>query len=156
MSRKLKGYLISYASALVATGMGVFLRVAIVHFTGPGLATYITFYPFIIFVAIFGGSGPGILITLASALVVHYWFLSPPETFTFLNLADAVGMALFIIMGALISVVVGLYRRKNEKQIEELRLSDIEQKDLTQKLKESYRELEEKVRVRSKPSHVIL
>jgi PAS domain S-box-containing protein len=82
------------------------------------------------FAAMFGGLGPGILTTVTSALIVDYWFLPPRGIFTFQNSADAIGMALFIIMGILISVVAELYRRRNEKQIKKLRLSAIYNRSL--------------------------
>ena len=137
-----KNKLTSYLFALVATGMGFFLRFIIVHFSGPDLATYITFYPFIMFVAVLGGLGPGLLVTIISALVVDYWFLPPQGTFILDRSADIIGMALFIIMGVLMSVVAELYRRNNEKQ-------NTKQKNIEQKLKESYVELEEKVSERT-------
>lgn len=110
-----KKIIISYAFALVATVMGFFLRIAITHFTGPGLATYITFYPFIMFAAILGGLGPGLLTTVTSALIVDYWFLSPQVLLVPNNLADIVGLALFIIMGVLISAVAEYYQRNQQK-----------------------------------------
>ncbi len=117
---KFKSHFIAYPLALIMVGVGFFMRVVIVHFIGPGLSAYITFYPFVILAAIFGGLWPGLLVTVSSALIVDYWFLSPQRTFQLHNLADIVGMLLFIFMGILISVVVEFYHRNIKKEVKEL------------------------------------
>jgi PAS domain S-box-containing protein len=116
VSKKIIKSVIAYALALVGVGVAFFLRVVIVHFTGSDLPLYITFFPFLIFAAVLGGLGPGLLATAASALIVDYFFLTPYEPFWFGSLADIVGMALFIVMGVLISVVVELYRWRQRKE----------------------------------------
>jgi PAS domain S-box-containing protein len=118
VSKKKLTLLIVYAFALVGVGVGFFLRVVITHFTGPGLPTYITFYPFLMFAALLGGLGPGLLATAASVFTVDYWFLSPHEIFLIQNLADVIGVVLFIFMGILISVVVEFYRRRQWKDLD--------------------------------------
>ncbi len=112
----LKNRFITYGVALGMTGIGFLLRIAITHFTGPDLATYITFYPFLIFAAVLGGLGPGLLATAVSALIVNYWFLRPYGAFGIKNPADAVEAVLFIIMGVLISVMAEFYRRNQQEQ----------------------------------------
>jgi PAS domain S-box-containing protein len=112
----LKSRFTAYIFALVMTGIGFLLRIAITHFTGPGLATYITFYPPIMLAAVLGGLGPGLLATTLSALIVDYWLLPPQGVFSFQNPVDVVGMVLFIIMGILISVVVEFHYRSQQKQ----------------------------------------
>ena len=127
---KSKKRLIAYIFALVATVMGFILRIAITHFVGSGLPTYVTFYPFIMFVAIFGGLGPGLLTTIISAFSIDYFFLPPRGVLTFQNPADAAGMALFIIMGILMSVAAEIYNRRHEKQEKALRLANSHNRSL--------------------------
>jgi len=118
-----------YALALAATGAAFLLRIALTNFVGTNFPTYITFYPFIMFVAVLLGLGPGIVATLTSALIVDYWYL-PPQGFGVENVADAVGLILFLGMGVLMSVVAESYRRGKEKLNEVMRLANIYNRSL--------------------------
>ncbi len=100
-----------YALALVAVGAALLLREALGYLVGPGLPTYVTFYPAVMLVALLAGIGPGVLATVTAALVVDYRLLPPQGQFGIEKLVDAVGLVLFSGMGVLMSVVVGLYRR---------------------------------------------
>ncbi len=119
-----------YAFALIATGAGFLLRTAVTHFVGSGLPTYVTFYPFIMVMAVLGGLGPGLVTTVTSALIVDYWFVSPQMVLAFQNSADAAGMALFVIMGVLMSVTAESYRRRQAEQAKALRLANIYNRSL--------------------------
>ncbi len=126
LTSKLKSRLIRYAFALLAAGMGILLRIAIVHFTGPSLPTYITCYPFIMFAAMFGGLGPGLLATAVSSIIIGHWFLSLPLN----NLADVTGITLFLSMGILMSGVAEFYQRRNKKQEDTLRQAGVYNRSL--------------------------
>ena len=110
--------LVRYGFAMTAAWMGLLLRLGLERWTGPGLPTYITFYPMVMFAALVGGFGPGLLATLASALMVDYWVVTPGEMFTYDRLVDGVGVALFVFMGTFTSVVAGLYRRIRSHLVE--------------------------------------
>jgi PAS domain S-box-containing protein len=103
--------LLRYALALVAVAAAFLLREALEYLVGPGLPPYITFFPAVILVALVAGVGPGILATVASALVVDYWLLPPLGRFAIASLVDAAGLALFSGIGLSISLIAGLYRR---------------------------------------------
>lgn len=120
---RFSNHFVRYALALVAAGLAFVLRIAIVHFVGPGLPTYITFYPFIMFVAIFEGLGPGLLATMASAIMVNYWVLAQ-GIFKFENAVDVVGQILFLGMGMLMSGAAERYRRDQKKSVEAIRLAN--------------------------------
>ena len=122
--------LIRYASAFLAVGAGLLLRVWLTRLAGSGLPTYITFYPFIMFVAVLGGLGPGLLATVVAALVVDYYFLGPPKAFGVETLAEAIGLGFFLGMGTLMSVVAGLYRRSHGRRMQELRLANLRNRSL--------------------------
>ena len=124
IKNNLKTRFVRYALALVATAVAFTMRVVLVHFIGPGLATYITFYPFIMFAAVLGGLGPGLLATLMSAITVDYWFLEPHGHFGIRNAADAVGLILFVSMGVLMSAVGEYYRQAQKKSLETTRLAN--------------------------------
>src|ERR1035438_4892615 len=96
-------WLLRYGSALAAVGAGLMLRLALTAWVGPGLPTYITFYPVVMVVALLAGLGPGLVATLAAALVADYWFLGPITQFGVANLTDAVGLGLFFGMGIFMS-----------------------------------------------------
>ena len=99
------------AAAAVAVGVGVRL---VIDRVGPGLPTYITFYPAIMVAALVAGAGPGLLATALSALAAAYWFL-PPAGFRVASLVDRLGVVIFVGMGVFMSVVAGLYRRSMAK-----------------------------------------
>jgi PAS domain S-box-containing protein len=104
-----------YVLALVAVAAGFFLRQALTGLVGPGLATYITFYPAVMVAALLGGLGPGLVATAVTALVVDYWILPPKGLFRFESAVDIAGQALFSGMGVFMSVVAELYRRGRQK-----------------------------------------
>ena len=108
-------WLARYAAALAAVGAGLLLRLGLTALVGEGLPTYITFYPVVMAVALFGGLGPGLLATLTTALAVDYWLLSPTHSLGIANLVDAVGLVFFTGMGVFMSAVAALYRRAQRK-----------------------------------------
>ena len=108
-------WLLRYGSALAAVGTGLMLRLALTAWVGPGLPTYITFYPVVMVVALLAGLGPGLVATLAAALVADYWLLGPITQFGVANLTDAVGLGLFFGMGIFMSLVAEHSRRARLK-----------------------------------------
>ncbi|MBA4386972.1 MAG: hypothetical protein C0404_03260 [Verrucomicrobia bacterium] len=106
-----KHWSIRYAIALAAALVGVLLRSWLTSIVGPGLPTYITFYPCVMLAALAFGFGPGLVATLASALAVDYLLLPPVGSFSVASRVDAVGMVFFTGMGILMSLIAGLYGR---------------------------------------------
>jgi PAS domain S-box-containing protein len=110
-------WLARYAAALAAVGFGFLVRVGLAALVGEGLPTYITFYPVIMAVALFGGFGPGLVATLATTLAVDYWILPPTHAFGIVRVVDGVGLAFFTGMGVFMSAVAALYRRARQKTV---------------------------------------
>jgi PAS domain S-box-containing protein len=108
-----------YSLALGAVGAGLLLRLALTRLVGPGLPTFITFYPAVILVAMTTGFGPGFVATLVAALVVDYWIIPPLGLLRYPNLMGGVGLAFFTAMGFVLSLIAGLYRRTRD-HLEEL------------------------------------
>ncbi len=108
------GRLRYYGLALLLVAVGVILRMALTRWVGPGMPTYISFSSFVMLAALIGGWGPGLLATLATALVVSYWLLPPAGLFKIESPADAAGLAFFCVMGILVSIVAELYRRTRD------------------------------------------
>ena len=98
-----------YGLAVLAALAGLWLRLALTHWAGPELPTYITFYPLVMMVALLGGIGPGIVATILVALLVDYLLLAPAGSFKIDQLHDVVGLVFFTAMGVMMSVVAGLY-----------------------------------------------
>jgi signal transduction histidine kinase len=98
------------------------LRVVLTAYAGPGLPTYVTFYPAVMLVAMIGGVWFGLLGAAMVAFLAAYWILPPRGQFAIENLSDAVGLVLFSSMGVFLSVVAEGYRRTrqriNEKNVE--------------------------------------
>jgi PAS domain S-box-containing protein len=105
----------AFAVAVVAAGFG--FRASVTAWIGPGLPTFVTFYPAVMVAAVLGGFGPGILATLATVLLVDYWILPPVGQFTVSSPVDRVGLVIFSCMGLFVSTVADLYRRSREKAV---------------------------------------
>jgi len=103
-----------YGLAFVAVAAGFGLRKALTAWIGPGLPTYITFYPAVMVAALLAGFGPGLLATALTALSVAFWIL-PPEGFAISSPVERLGVVLFTGMGLFMSVVAELYRRDRRK-----------------------------------------
>jgi len=107
--------ILRYALAVAAVAAAMGLRMALTAWVGPGLPTYITFYPALMTVALLAGLGPGVLATALTGLTVTYWLLPPVGCFTVTSPVDRLGLTLFIGMGLFMSVVSELYRRHRYK-----------------------------------------
>jgi PAS domain S-box-containing protein len=105
-------------AVIAAYGVRIFLES---HF-GPGLPTYVTFYPVVTFVAIVSGMVPGLVATATSALVVYYFMLTPNNEFGVTTATEAIGMGIFVSVGMIMSLVATHYlqlrTRLNEMVIE--------------------------------------
>ena len=98
---------------VVAAAFG--LRLTLTAWFGPGLPTYVTFYPAVMLVALLAGFGPGLLATALAGLLVCYWILPPVGQFAIASTVDRVGLVIFAGMGLFISAVAELYRRNRDK-----------------------------------------
>ena len=65
-------WFLRYSAAVAAAFAGLLVRMALTSLAGEGLPTYITFYPAVMIVALLGGFGPGLVATVASALLAAY------------------------------------------------------------------------------------
>jgi signal transduction histidine kinase len=104
-----------YGLALTLVAVGLVIRLGLERAVGPGLPTYITFYPCVIFAALIGGWGPGILATVATAALADYLLLMPPGLFKIDSVVDLVGLAFFCGVCVFMSVVAELYRRTRDR-----------------------------------------
>lgn len=105
------GWALRYGSAVLAVVAGFALRRAIEAGVGPGLPTFITFYPLVMLVALLAGLGPGLVTTVVTIVVVETWINPPLGEFSVLAPVDRFALALFGGMGLFMSAVAGQYRR---------------------------------------------
>jgi len=108
-------WLLRYGAAVAAVAIAFAVRLAVTGWFGPGLPTYITFFPAVMVVALVAGFGPGLLATALSGLTASYWVLPPYGESAIDSPVELIGLALFSCMGLFISAVAELYRRKRDK-----------------------------------------
>jgi PAS domain S-box-containing protein len=87
------------------------LRHFMVQSLGMDLPPFMALYPAVMLVAILAGLGPGLLATALAALGTDYLVLQPRGHFAIENASDAVTLAFFAAMGALMSLAAERYRR---------------------------------------------
>jgi PAS domain S-box-containing protein len=104
-----------YGLAIIIPIVALLLYGSLTILLGPGLPTYILFYPAIIIIALLAGLKPGIFATFISVILAGIWIIPPIGQFSFKSPVDDVGAILFTFFGILISVVAELYQRNREK-----------------------------------------
>ncbi len=106
---------VRYGAAIIVVIVAFFLYMTLTKLFGPGLPTYILFYPAIIIVALLGGLGPGLVATILSILLAGIWILPPQGQLSIKSPIDQLGLVLFTIIGIMISSIAELYRRNRTK-----------------------------------------
>ncbi|HEX5430541.1 MAG TPA: DUF4118 domain-containing protein, partial [Bryobacteraceae bacterium] len=91
-----------YAVAAVAFAAAFAIRGAMSPELGD-TARYMVFMAAVMFGSWYGGFGPGLLVTALSAITTQFFL--PPPGFQISNLADALDLLLFIIIGVFISIL---------------------------------------------------
>ncbi len=129
-SRKLDSRVLRYVLAVLATAAALLIRRALNPALGTSLP-YITFFPALVFLAVYCGPGPSLLGVLLSAIGAKYWFLAPLRSFDLPSTPDWIGMLVFLLASAFIIVVAESRRRETER------------------LRHSQEELEERVQKRT-------
>jgi len=104
-----------YGLAVILIAMALGLRLAVENRFGPGLPTYITFYPAVMTASILGGFGLGMSTTVIASLVVSYWILPPIGQFSIAAPIDRLGLLIFIAMGAGMSALAEIYQHQQLK-----------------------------------------
>ena len=100
-----------YLIALATTLVGTLLRLALSGLWAPLEFPFITFFPAVMVSAWLGGFGPGLLTTLLSAIIADFFWLEPAHTFAIANLSDAAALLIYVLMGAVISLLNELWRQ---------------------------------------------
>ncbi len=108
-------FTVRYLGAVLAAILALLLYLALTKLFGPGLPTYILFYPTIIIVAMLAGLGPGLLATIISVMLAGIFIIPPVGQFAIRTTIDEIGVILFTAIGIMISSVSELYRRNRNK-----------------------------------------
>ena len=104
-----------YALAILAVIAGHAMRIGIESWVGPGLPTFITYYPAVMIAALLGGIGPGLTATAVTSLIASIFLMKPIRSPEIISPVDRVALALFCVMGLLMTAFAELYRRSRIK-----------------------------------------
>jgi signal transduction histidine kinase/CheY-like chemotaxis protein len=105
-----------YVVAVVLIAVAAALRIWPLQALGSSLA-WLTFYPAVMVVAIYGGLYAGLLATVLACLTVTFgWQILVAQPFIN-NFADWLGMSVFILTGSMISSVAEAMRRAQARAI---------------------------------------
>jgi PAS domain S-box-containing protein len=113
-----------YVFALAATLLAMAAKLLLDRWTH-NVSPYLFLTPVVVLSAWFGGLGPGVLATLASAAAVDYFLIAPPQSvsrgdadLTRLVVFVAVGIQISYLSGALHKSNLGLERRVRQRTAE--------------------------------------
>jgi len=109
------GWVLRCGLVAMAVSASMGLRLSLEAWVGPGLPTYITFYPAVMVVALLAGFAPGALTTVLICFMTAYWILPPGGQLTVDSPVDRLGVLIFFSMGLFMSAVAELYRRNRDK-----------------------------------------
>ena len=110
MTSGLKRRIVQYGVAVLASGTALLVQRVLISYIGPGLPTYLLFYPAVMLTATVCGLGPGLLATAVSALFAAY-FILPPEGLAVGSPVALLGLVVFAWMGTGMSLMAAWYRR---------------------------------------------
>jgi signal transduction histidine kinase/GAF domain-containing protein len=100
-----------YLFAVTVIAAALLLRIFLVRTTGLDLPPFITFYPAVMLAAFVGGFWPGLLATILAALAVDLTIPPPAGQPHPSSLSAHLALAVFVLMGLLISLLADRYRR---------------------------------------------
>lgn len=103
-----------YVLAVLAVAAAYLVRLELTAWIGPGLPTFIVFYPAVMIVSLVGGIGPGLLATVFAALVTDFWLYEPVGTLTIAQPVERMALSLFMAMGVLMAAVAHLFNTSRQ------------------------------------------
>src|SRR5262245_26703170 len=120
-----------YGAVPVAVAVALLCRLLLWPVVGPELP-YLFFWPAVVFAAWYGGLRAGLLATFLSALAVNFSLFWPRFSWVMARPTDLIGIALFAVLGAVLSFLV----EKFQQRIRERR-ADLVQANAALRLDES-------------------
>ena len=105
------GLVLRYGLAILCAAAAIAVRTSLDSLWGLKFP-YLAFHPAILAVAWFGGLGPGLLTTALCAVVAVYFWIPPTHSLLIDAVGDRVSLAVFLFIGATISVLNELLHRR--------------------------------------------
>lgn len=103
-----------YAVALLATAIALLTRL-LLNPVLDGNLPFITLFAALAFSAWFCGIGPSVLSLVVAILGVRYWLIHPNHSFAIPDLAQSLGIVIFVLSSSLIVVFGEINRREKER-----------------------------------------
>ena len=94
--------LVAYGVAVLAPAVTLLVRWPLSAVVGDRVL-YTAFFPVVLIAAYLGGFGPGFLATVLSVLAATYFLVEPLYSLEIISVPDAVAVALFVLVGTIIS-----------------------------------------------------
>jgi PAS domain S-box-containing protein len=116
LRRSVQRPFVRYLAGAVAVAFAFFLRETLMSAVGPDFPEYVLFYPTVMIVALLAGFWPGLIAVLtATGLIILFWVLPGRAPLLHIETSNYVGLALFVLVCAFLTVVAELYRRSRQK-----------------------------------------
>ena len=107
---------LKYILSIFAVIISYVIRLLLVTEIGANtLGPFITFYPSIMIVALFGGLGPGLFAVLFAVAIVSIWVYEPIGSFHIATTTQQVTVLLFVFIGVFMSTVAHFYNINRQK-----------------------------------------
>jgi two-component system, cell cycle sensor histidine kinase and response regulator CckA len=116
LSDFLKRPAVRYLAGIVAVGLAFLVRETLSFWTGPDFPEYLVFYPTVMIVALLAGIWPALCAIATAAVIISlYWILPTHGPFAAPSAGSFVGLGLFAVVCAFLSLIAELYRRSRQK-----------------------------------------
>lgn len=124
----------AYAFSLFCVGMATLLRLGL-DWLGGEISALGTYYPAILFAALIGGIGPGVLAAIAGSLIAWWAFMPPAFAFLPLEYGDLIDLLIYALASALIVWGANYFRRLAERLEDEENFRRLAVQELAHRLK---------------------
>jgi two-component sensor histidine kinase len=125
-----RAYLIALALVILATvlrsGLGLISE---------DILPFLTYFPAVLFAALFGGLGPGIFAAVLGAIIGWWAFMQPYFLFTFANTGQEISVSIYLVAALLIVWGADRYRTLTQKLEDEEKFRKLAVEELSHRLK---------------------
>lgn len=117
MEREKKPLWFRFGLAVMAVVLAALVRAGLFAWGGGDTPRYISFYPAVIFVTLYGGLLPGLLAVFLSSLAALYW-IEPVGTFTITSPVETLGYLMFILTNLLVVWICEKMHRATRRAVQ--------------------------------------
>lgn len=107
-----------YAVAFIVLAAATAFRASMIPLVGMTAIPFISYFPAVVAASLYGGLGPGLLVTALAALLAQYYFIAPSQSLGSTATADVVALLMFLAA----SVIIVLLNELRHRAMEEARL----------------------------------